>query len=212
MRKKSRYRCRSLYESFVSRGPFAITNGWHALKNSFLPPSIQRLDERRRSRCPQSPQFSALCRLNGACTWGKSLFGDSWLDRGGGEAADRAVVRWSSAIIRKNRKFFALEEAIWNRGPALCLTHPFLCASMCHEIALSSFLFFFFFSYSIDSKGLFCYQGRRSFFSAWILSNRDRALLIRLISKIWTFFFLFSFSFFPEFYLFIILLLLFYLL
>lgn len=131
MRKKSRYRCRSLYESFVSRGPFAITNGWHALKNSFLPPSIQRLDERRRSRCPQSPQFSALCRLNGACTWGKSLFGDSWLDRGGGEAADRAVVRWSSAIIRKNRKFFALEEAIWNRGPALCLTHPFLCASMC---------------------------------------------------------------------------------
>lgn len=28
------------------------------------------------------------------------------------------------------------------------------------------FPFFFFFSYSIDSKGLFCYQGRRSFFSA----------------------------------------------
>ena len=84
------------------------------------------------------------------------------------EAADRAVVRWSSAIIRKNRKFFDLEEGNGNMeyaGPLCEPNPPFLCVPLSRDRAFffSFFFFFFFFSYSIDSKGIFILSGKEIF-------------------------------------------------
>lgn len=65
------------------------------------------------------------------------------------EAADRAVVRWSSAIIRKNRKFFDLEEGNGNMeyaGPLCEPNPPFLCAPLSRDRAFFFPFFFFFFS------------------------------------------------------------------